>query len=105
MAKRDLYQATFSFGYNGRLLDVGQVVELAGLPNDAALVTHRYFVPLPPKAETYTCQCGAEFAHDWQRTAHGDKRHADTWLEQQEAAETLRRREDRHHPDLQHAAA
>ena len=105
MPKRELYQATFSFGYNGQMLDVGQVIELAGLPNDGALVTHRYHVPLPAKAATWRCQCGAEFAADWQRTAHGDKRHPDTWLEQREAAETLRRREDRHHPDLQHAAA
>lgn len=101
-AKRELYQATFSFGY-GRygLLDAGQVVELQGLENDAKLVQHRYLVPLPARAETYQCQCGAEFATAWQRTAHGDKRHPKTWMEQREAAEVLARREDRHHPELQ----
>ena len=82
------------------MLDVGQVVELQGLPNDERLVTHRYLVPLPAKAETFQCQCGAEFAHDWQRTAHGDKRHPHTQYEAVEAAEIIRLREDRRHPDI-----
>lgn len=103
MPKRDLYQATFSFGYNGRILDTGQVVELAGLPNDQRLVLHRYLVPVPKGTETYTCQCGAEFAADWQRVRHGDLRHPETWLDEREAAERLRERRDRHHPELERA--
>lgn len=96
------YSATFSFGYNGQTLDTGQVVTLAGLPNDARLVEHRYLVPLAPKAKTCQCGvCGAEFAEHWHRTDHGDKRHPETQLDAREAADLIRSRADRHHPDIQ----
>ena len=75
MPKRDLYQATFSFGWQRQMLDVGQVIELAGLPNDGALVASLSRSATRQSGDVALSMHGAEFAADWQRTAHGDKRH------------------------------
>lgn len=100
------YRATFSFGYNGQTLDTGQVVALAGVVNDETLIKHRYLIPLAAKATTYRCGvCGAEFAEHWYRTEHGEKRHPETPLAAEEAADLIRSRTDRHHPDLKRPEA
>lgn len=103
MARRTVeerWQARFAFSYGGEALDVGQVVTLKGLPNDAILIKHRYFIPYEGD-DPYVCNVdGAEFAEDWQRVAHGEKVAPQTHHERTEAAE--RRRTDRRHPDLQH---
>ena len=94
------YQARLSFGYGDQTLDVGQVIRLKGLTNDAKLIEHRYLIPFEGK-ETYICNVdGTEFATDWQRVAHGEKVAPQTHYEKVEAVE--RARIDRRHPDLVH---
>lgn len=70
------YIAKKPFGYCGMALDTGQVIELAGVVNDVKLVSLGYFSELPVKVEVCRCgECGAEFAEEWQRQAHGEARH------------------------------
>ena len=88
MTKR--YVAKKSFGYNNRMLDLGQVVELAGLVNDHKLVGLGYFQEAPANAKTVQCHCGAEFLEEWQREAHGEIRHPATAEEKAEAPGRLR---------------
>lgn len=74
---REHWYATRPFGYGGRQLDRGQVIELAGLVNDQKLILARYLLECPPGQETATCaHCGAEFVSVGYRRAHGDLRHA-----------------------------
>lgn len=100
-ASRERYAATFSFVYGGIQLDPGRVIELRGLVNDQMLIKHRYLVPVAAKVRPHVCaECGAEFVEDWQRTKHGDMRHAHTQHDQVAAADMIQ--DARRHPELQH---
>lgn len=73
----ELFAATIPFQYANLVLDIGQVFELRGLPNDARLKTRRYMVPYEGKEDDlFTCSdCGSRFVTELQRRGHGDKRH------------------------------
>lgn len=66
------------FDYVGLALDQGQIVELVGAKNDAALIRLGYVIELEPRTTTYECaECGGKFTSIEARSAHGRKRHPD----------------------------
>ncbi len=70
------YWARRPIGYAGQELDRGQVIQLAGAPNDERLIRLGYLQQVEPNDEPVTCAiCGAEFIGGTMRTAHGDARH------------------------------
>lgn len=72
------YMARQPFDYVGLALDQGQIVELVGAKNDAALIRLGYVIELESRTTTYECaECGAAFTSIEARSAHGRKRHPD----------------------------
>ena len=97
------FVARRTFGYSRQELDVGQVITLAGAPNDEKLVRLGYLVELDPRAETHRCaECGQDFSTFGARDAHGSRRHrpraAMDPLEEDAAAEREERVLDREAP-------
>lgn len=75
--KSQRYYATRSFGYAGKTLDRGQIIELAGVQNDEKLVRLGYFEEWNGKpSDEVECPEGGEHFID-RRTfeAHYEKRH------------------------------
>lgn len=77
-AGRLLFWARRPFGYDGKDLDRGQVIALAGQVNDQKLNRLGYIVPLVPTDKLFPCRyCPAKFVDLNTLNAHGAKRHAD----------------------------
>lgn len=84
------------FQYNGKPLDRGQVLILAGATNDEKLIRLGYVTLLERHADLYTCAaCGKEFVGITERTAHGDERHRVRDLDPDEEDAREERRERR----------
>jgi hypothetical protein len=67
-------QALRDFVYDDRIgrVRTGQVFTLAGHPNDAGLLRHRFVAPFTGDKPVKDA-AGREFAEDWQRTRAGDE--------------------------------
>ena len=75
MAKKK-YWARRPLGYNGKEYDRGQILSLANLRNDEALVRIGYIKEVERKATLHQCdECGAKFIGIGERTGHFKKRH------------------------------
>ena len=97
----DLYYARRPFGYGDGMLDMGQVVELAGFRNDEKLVRLGYLEQVRGKVVPLACRlCGGKFVDDGARERHGRRSHPDKPLSE---AEQLRR-DEREAEQLQHIA-
>jgi len=71
-----LWWAKRSIGYARQALDRGQVLKLAGLPNDRLLIDLGYIAQIPASAARFPCRvCGAEFVDQGLRDGHGHARH------------------------------
>ena len=75
--KSQRYYATRSFGYAGKTLDRGQVIELAGVQNDEKLVRLGYFEEWigKPSDEVECPEGGERFIDRRTFEAHYEKRH------------------------------
>lgn len=69
------------FQYAGQEIDRGQVLVLAGAPNDEKLIRLGYVALLERNPDLYRCSvCGLEFIGISERTGHGDLRHRERTL-------------------------
>lgn len=62
--------------YCGKALDMGEVFELQGVPNDELLLKHGYVRRFSEGSEPKMCDCGRIFAHDAGLTEHRKYSHA-----------------------------
>lgn len=84
------YWARQPFDYGALQLDRGQILRLAGAPNDEKLRRLGYVAELDGQITSYECAvCGGAFVGIAERTAHGNKRHAPRLLtpDEEDAAE------------------
>ena len=82
------------FDYGRLALDQGQIIHMAGAPNDEKLIRLGYVIELESRTTSYECaKCGASFTSIEARSGHGRKRHPDRDLTPDEEDERDEREE------------